>query len=352
MKFSPNSNQVTISRVDYQLIAFYFPGYNTPWDDFYNASFFGNFWQAKLSLKIGSVSASFHTAEAAFQATKWWNHDNIRDQFENALTGSEAFSIKKHLSILADSTYAGLGRDGAMKAVLESKFSDPNLQQGLMTTGAAYLLEHNSRTGRDSYWSDNHDGSGHNMLGRTLMSIRQSLGGSGDIYSGRVAKMTENVKIASDIEASNLVGNKLKIIPSVYQGDGKDGDFGWMIKQEKYKDAFFIFNDNQSQYEAHIKDPCGDAGCSVGGGNAVIRPYQCMAPTKAGGIPTGPGFSDLTAEVQLMIDQAVEEIKKGIKAGSYSEIVYSSNGHGGLGTSIFHVPDDVKKYIVEKILNL
>ena len=190
------------------------------------------------------------------------------------------------------------------------------------------------------------------MLGKTLMDIRQSLGGAGDPYNGLVVNMTKNVQKASDIIPSNPAENKLKIIPSVFHGDGQDGDFGWMIIQEKYKDAFFIFNDNQSQFEAHIKDASGIAGCSAGGGNAIIRPYQCQTPPKAGGIPTGPGFSGLTTEVQSMIDQSIEEIKKGIKAGSYSTVVYSSNGHGGLGTSIFHVPDDVKKYIVEKILSL
>ncbi len=352
MKFAPRSSQATINGKDYQLIAFYFPGKNTSWDDFYNAPFFGNFWQKNLSLKIGAVSATFHTAEAAFQSTKWWHHDHIRQQFENALTGSEAFSIKKHLSIPPDTTYAGLGRDGAMKAVLASKFADPNLQQGLMATGDAYLLEHNSRSGRDRYWSDNHNGTGLNMLGKTLMSIRQSLGGSGDPYDGAVAEMTKNVQMAHDTMAPKIAENKLEIIPSVYHGDGIDGDFGWMIQQATYKDAFFIFNDNQSQFEAHIQDPAGVAGCSVGGGNAVIRPYQCHTPPKAGGIPTGPGFSGLTTEVQAMIDLAMEEIKKGIKAGSYSKVVFSSNGHGGLGTSIFHVPDDVKKYIVAQILSL
>ncbi len=352
MAFSPHSNQVTINGKDYQLIAFYYPGKNTSWDNFYNAPFFGNFWQSKLLLKIGAVSASFHTAEAAFQSTKWWHHDHIRRQFEKTRTGSEAFHLKKHLSTPPDPTYAGLTRNGAMKAVLESKFSDPNLQQGLMATGDAYLLEHNAKAGLDWHWSDNHDGSGHNMLGKTLMDIRQDLGGAGDPYNGPVVEMTKNVQMANDKKAPSTIENKLKIIPSVYHQDGEEGDFEWMIQQEKYKDAFFIFNDNQSQFEAHVQDPTGIAGCSAGGGNAVIRPYQCYTPPKAGGIPTGPGFSGLTPEVQSMIDLAIEKIKQGIKADSYSAVVYSSNGHGGLGTSIFHVPDDVKKYIVNEIESL
>ena len=41
--------------------------------------------------------------------------------------------------------------------------------------GEAYLLEHNVRAGRDVYWSNNHDGTGKNLLGLQLMLIREEL---------------------------------------------------------------------------------------------------------------------------------------------------------------------------------
>jgi len=193
MAFTPQSNQVDINGNQYQLTAFYFPGHNTAWDDYYQAPFLGNFWQAKLTVTIDSVTANFHTAEAAFQATKWWYHDGIRKKFETATTGDEALRVKKSQVISPDYTYAGLYRDGAMLKVLEAKFADKTLQAGLLATSDAYLLEHNAAIDRDEYWSDNHDGTGKNMLGITLMSVRKGLGGQGDLYRGAVTEMTAQV---------------------------------------------------------------------------------------------------------------------------------------------------------------
>jgi len=169
---------VTVNGQIYNLIAFYYPDRDAVWDAVYHGQFLANFYPCSFSLTINGVTASFHNAEAAFQATKWWKDAADRGKFENAKTGTEAFHIKKGLSS-ADYSYAGLGRDGAMKAVLTQKFSDPAFQQALLATGDAYLLEHNEVKGRDDYWSDDHDGAGQNMLGNTLMALRQALGGAG-----------------------------------------------------------------------------------------------------------------------------------------------------------------------------
>jgi hypothetical protein len=74
----------------------------------------------------------------------------------------------------------------------------------------------------------------------------------------------------------------------IFNGTGKDGDFGWMILQDQYRDVLFIFNDNVKQFTAHQNDSLDPEGCSPGGGNAIIRPYQCLTPPRAAGIPTGP----------------------------------------------------------------
>jgi predicted NAD-dependent protein-ADP-ribosyltransferase YbiA (DUF1768 family) len=49
----------------------------------------------------------------------------------------------------------------------------------LLATGTAYLVEHNEVVGRDTFWSDNHDGTGQNRLGVVLMALRKKLGGHG-----------------------------------------------------------------------------------------------------------------------------------------------------------------------------
>lgn len=170
--------QVTINGQSYNLIAFYYPDRDAAWDAVYHGQFLANFYPCSFSLTINGITASFHNSEAAFQATKWWNNATDRGMFEKAQTGTEAFHVKKGLSN-ADYSYAGLGRDDAMKAVLTQKFGDPEFQQALLATGDAYLLEHNEVKGRDDYWSDDHDGTGQNMLGKTLMALRHSLGGAG-----------------------------------------------------------------------------------------------------------------------------------------------------------------------------
>jgi hypothetical protein len=45
----------------------------------------------------------------------------------------------------------------------------------LVSTGDAFLLEHNSVHGRDATWSDNAVGDGENWLGMALMVVRDRL---------------------------------------------------------------------------------------------------------------------------------------------------------------------------------
>lgn len=147
----------------------------------------------------------------------------------------------------------------------------------------------------------------------------------------------------------------MKIVPSVYHGGGKGGDFSWMIVQPSYAKALFIFNDNEQQFLDHQQDPTSASGCAAGGGNAVIRPYQCQQPPKAAGIPTGShgqGYPSLTPQVKTVIDQAVAAIRQVLDDGDYDTLVYSSDGQGGLGTNIFRVGQDVQSYIIGEINRL
>jgi hypothetical protein len=147
----------------------------------------------------------------------------------------------------------------------------------------------------------------------------------------------------------------MKVIGSIFSGGGKDGDFAWMVTQDHYQDALFVFNDNEAQYKAHREWPTdlAGAGCAPGGGNAVIRPYQCQNPARAAGIPTGPNYDNLTPGVKQIIDEAVATINSIAVKDRYSRIIYSAaNANGDLGTSIFHVGNDVKEYIVNRLKSL
>ncbi|MGE0306041.1 MAG: hypothetical protein AB7Q27_09805, partial [Acidimicrobiia bacterium] len=119
-----------------------------------------------------------------------------------------------------------------------------------------------------------------------------------------------------------------------------------------YDRALFVFNDNATQFRSHRRHAPGAQRCSPGGGNAVIRPYQCQVPVRATGIPTGDdgrGFARLTDEVRGLIDEAVTVIEELLSTGRYDVVFYSGDGHGSLGTGIFDVGADVKDYIVERL---
>ncbi|MFL6209651.1 MAG: NADAR family protein [Pyrinomonadaceae bacterium] len=179
---APKPKAVTINGQPYKLVAFYYPDKDMPWDLVFQGQFLANFYPCSITLTIDGSTATFNNSEAAFQATKWW-HSSDRKKFEAAVwphvTGSEAFNIKNGLPN-PDYSYAGLGSYEAMKAVLTAKFSDHVLKQALLLTGDAYLLEHNVPGRKDpGGWSDLHDGSGANLLGKALMEVRAACGGVG-----------------------------------------------------------------------------------------------------------------------------------------------------------------------------
>jgi hypothetical protein len=129
-----------------------------------------------------------------------------------------------------------------------------------------------------------------------------------------------------------------------------------MIAQPEYADALFVFNDNEEQFRAFQRDPHSGAGVSAGGGNATIRPYRGAEPPRAAGIPTGragQGYATLSVETRRAIDEALEVIAELLASGAYRRVVYSAaDDEGELGTGIFEVADDVKRYIVSGLRRL
>ena len=140
----------------------------------------------------------------------------------------------------------------------------------------------------------------------------------------------------------------LKIIPSVFKEKNTEGDFLWEIQNNLKPNTLYIFNDNTIDHKSAKK----------GAGNAAIRPYNAYGKNKnirSAGICTGDhngGFKVLNDRVKQIIRSNVFEIEKLLNTYKYNQIVFSSDGKQGLGTSIFKVNDEVKKYILLKIYNL
>jgi len=147
--------------------------------------FLGNFAQCPSGVTIWGET--FQCSEAAFQWRKFYlaamqkNRPDVLadpnlEKFKTC-TGEEAYKLKRYFeNTYPDVNVSGWAskgvRDDVMWEVLHAKFSqNPDLMALLQATDSAYLMEHNQAS-RDNYWSDNHDGSGKNMLGKMLMALR------------------------------------------------------------------------------------------------------------------------------------------------------------------------------------
>jgi hypothetical protein len=73
-------------------------------------------------------------------------------------------------------------------------------------------------------------------------------------------------------------------------------------------------------------------------------------------VPTGrsgAGYDALTADVRGVIDDAIEVIADLVRTGRYARVVYSAGpGKGDLGTGIFRVDEEVRRYIVQRLHGL
>ena len=146
------------------------------------------------------------------------------------------------------------------------------------------------------------------------------------------------------------------VIKSEFAGVGREGDFGWMIHQPHHKRTLFIFNDNEGEFYAHFDG--GSHRCAAGGGNAVIRPFQCEPEPRAAGVPTGTyesgphymGYSMIDDRVRRAVGDAMTRIESLLRSGRFDSIAFSWDPETNLGGRIFETVQVVRDYIVEELL--
>lgn len=141
--------------------------------------FLGNFAICPNGIQLWNHS--FRCAEAAFQWRKYDLAELRIPQLNEFFTcdGERAFALRKELDALYPRVFPfdwkKGRRDEVMWEVLQEKFTqNPRFKEMLQATQEQYLLEHRPPRGEDDYWSDGHDGSGKNMLGKMLMGIRNN----------------------------------------------------------------------------------------------------------------------------------------------------------------------------------
>ena len=171
---------------------------------------------------------------------------------------------------------------------------------------------------------------------------------------------------------------KMEIIPSVFTGNNKIGDFKWEIeKTERWHNTLYIFNDNFEHHKSDFPD----------GNNGVIRKYNKYSnytPPRSAGISTGWGGSHIDPVnitingnkvtkygafkeedkhywKQIVDSEITEIIEELLKTGYYKRIVFSAqgdknnkplmkNGIPVLGTQIFRDLDkEITTYIPYQI---
>ena len=128
---------------------------------------FSNFAAYPINLK-GKV---WPTSEHYFQAQKFAGSEHeeaIRKEKSPMIAARMGRDRKKRLRPDWEAV-----KDSIMREAVLAKFTQhPELKEILLSTGNAMLIEH---TKNDSYWADGGDGSGLNMLGKILMSVREEL---------------------------------------------------------------------------------------------------------------------------------------------------------------------------------
>jgi len=128
-------------------------------------SFLSNFYKSEVIL----YGMTYQNAEAAFQAQKSLNLET-RTKFQT-LDPSKSKKLGREIPLRPDWEEIKVE---VMETVIRAKFSDPTLQDKLLETGDAILIEGN--TWNDIFWGKC-NGIGLNMLGKTLMKIRKELKG-------------------------------------------------------------------------------------------------------------------------------------------------------------------------------
>ena len=148
----------------------------------------------------------------------------------------------------------------------------------------------------------------------------------------------------------------IRILKSRFVGVGQEGDFEWMIRQPRHARTLFVFNDNEDEFYEHLRG--GAHVCMPGGGNAVIRPWQCSAEPRATGVPTGTyqagihrsGYSCLDARVRAAIGDALAQIERLLASGRFDTLAFSWDDETKLGGRIFNTAQPVRDFIVDQLL--
>jgi ribA/ribD-fused uncharacterized protein len=143
------------------------PPANTLWFYGHKAAYgcFSNF--SSHPITIGTTE--WATTEHYFQAMKFVHSPEDLKAVRKARGPMDAAKMGRDRSRPLRADWEVVKDDIMFDAVLAKFTQHPELRDTLLSTGDLVLVEH---TGNDGYWGDGGDGTGRNMLGTTLMQVR------------------------------------------------------------------------------------------------------------------------------------------------------------------------------------
>lgn len=131
--------------------------------------FLSNFWPCVVPVKLPDSDLSFCTVEHAYVAAKTLDPAH-RKRISNLVTPGDAKRYGRELPLRPDWEEVKLG---IMEDLVRQKFfNNPELEEKLLDTGNAELIEANHWN--DTFWGVC-KGKGQNHLGKILMTIRSEL---------------------------------------------------------------------------------------------------------------------------------------------------------------------------------
>ncbi|WP_448550067.1 GTP cyclohydrolase II [Thalassotalea fusca] len=120
---------------------------------------------------ISFENSHWLTTEHCYQASKY-KDPKIIEEIRNAASPELAFAISRKYAAQERPDWKDIRYD-RMFEIVKAKFEQhKTLAYYLVSTKDCVIKEHSHK---DSYWGDGGDGNGQNMLGKILMTIRESL---------------------------------------------------------------------------------------------------------------------------------------------------------------------------------
>jgi ribA/ribD-fused uncharacterized protein len=114
----------------------------------------------------------FPTSEHAFQAYKYIHNPNYFEKIATAKTPGKCATLGRDRTFPIREDWEQI-KDGIMRKIVYEKFTQhAELKQILLDTENKTIIEH---TKNDKYWGDGGNGKGKNMLGITLMQVREQI---------------------------------------------------------------------------------------------------------------------------------------------------------------------------------